>query len=189
MRARPEHDGAVRWQSEQDLIRRLPVLVLNVHSHCNCRCVMCDIWKRKESTEIALADLERHRSALRRLGVRWVVLTGGEPLLHSDLAALCTFFREEKIRLTLLTTGLLLSKRAAMVAQSSSHLLRSASASRSPNQTSSAAMTPTMSSFDTFIGRPSAWCGEELRHAACTSFLSPRRSPEVCGPRRNLPPE
>lgn len=117
MRARPEHDGAVRWQSEQDLIRSLPILVLNVHSHCNCRCVMCDIWKRKESTEIALADLERHRSALRSLGVRWVVLTGGEPLLHSDLAALCTFFREEKIRLTLLTTGLLLSKRAAIVAQ------------------------------------------------------------------------
>jgi MoaA/NifB/PqqE/SkfB family radical SAM enzyme len=40
------------------------------------------------------------------------VLSGGEPLLHGDLRALCGFFRQENIRLTLLTTGLLLLKRA-----------------------------------------------------------------------------
>jgi len=117
MCARLERDSAVCLESGQDLIQSLPILVLNVHSRCNCRCIMCDIWKRQESTEITIADLDRHRAALRRLGVRWVILTGGEPLLHSDLAALCTYFRDEKIRLTLLTSGLLLSKRAAMVAQ------------------------------------------------------------------------
>jgi len=49
--------------------------------------------------------------------VRHVVLTGGEPLLHNDLDAFCEFFRELDIRLTLLTTGLLLQKRAASVAR------------------------------------------------------------------------
>ena len=34
-----------------------------------------------------------------------------------------------------------------------------------------------MSSFDTFIGRPSAWCGEALRHAASTSGLAPSSKP------------
>ena len=48
--------------------------------------------------------------------------------------------------------------------------------------------TPMMSSFDTFIGRPNAWCGEPLRQAAWHSRLSPSSSPLVCGPRRNLPP-
>lgn len=90
----------------------MPILILNVHSHCNCRCIMCDIWKRETREQIRVADLDLHRASLRRLGVRQVVLTGGEPLLHSDLAALCDFFREENIRLTLLTTGLLLFKRA-----------------------------------------------------------------------------
>ncbi len=99
-----------------DLIEMMPVLVLNVHSRCNCRCLMCDIWKRDEGAEITAATLERHRESLRRLRVEWVVLTGGEPLMHSDLSSLCEFLRELDVRLTLLTTGLLLSRRAAEVA-------------------------------------------------------------------------
>ena len=94
----------------------MPILILNVHSRCNCRCIMCDIWKRETSERVEVADLDRHRASLRKLGVRQVVLTGGEPLLHNDLSALCSFFRAEGIRLTLLTTGLLLHKRAHEVA-------------------------------------------------------------------------
>src|SRR5271170_5924778 len=94
----------------------LPILILNVHTRCNCRCVMCDIWKRESSDQIRAQDLERHRASIEKLGVRQVVLTGGEPLLHNDLAALCNFFREQQIHLTLLTTGLLLHKRAEEVA-------------------------------------------------------------------------
>jgi MoaA/NifB/PqqE/SkfB family radical SAM enzyme len=77
---------------------------------------MCDIWKRETSEQIRARDLERHHSSLKTLGVRQVVLTGGEPLLHNDLPALCNFFRDRQIHLTLLTTGLLLHKRAEEVA-------------------------------------------------------------------------
>jgi MoaA/NifB/PqqE/SkfB family radical SAM enzyme len=77
---------------------------------------MCDIWKRESSDQFRTQDLERHRASLKNLGVRQVVLTGGEPLLHNDLAALCNFFREQNIHLTLLTTGLLMHKRAEEVA-------------------------------------------------------------------------
>src|SRR6201996_2898130 len=94
----------------------LPILILNVHTHCNCRCIMCDIWKREITDQVRAQDMERHRASLLNLGVRQVVLTGGEPLLHNDLASLCNFFREQNIHLTLLTTGLLLSKRAEEVA-------------------------------------------------------------------------
>ncbi len=94
----------------------LPILILNAHSRCNCRCVMCDIWKRESNDQMRAQDLERHRTSLENLGVRHVVLTGGEPLLHNDLAALCNFFRERQIHLTLLTTGILLHKRAEEVA-------------------------------------------------------------------------
>jgi MoaA/NifB/PqqE/SkfB family radical SAM enzyme len=77
---------------------------------------MCDIWKRTEDAQLDAADLERHRNSIRSLGVRHVVLTGGEPLMHSDLGKLCSFFRDLNIRLTLLTTGLLLQRRAETVA-------------------------------------------------------------------------
>jgi MoaA/NifB/PqqE/SkfB family radical SAM enzyme len=103
---------------EAHRIKSLPVLVLNVHSRCNCRCVMCDIWKTTESRELSATDLERQMDSIRHLGVRWVVLTGGEPLLHSHLDRLVAILREENIRITLLTTGLLLKRHAAMVASS-----------------------------------------------------------------------
>jgi MoaA/NifB/PqqE/SkfB family radical SAM enzyme len=79
---------------------------------------MCDIWKRDTVSEITAADLEHHRESFRNLGVRWVVLSGGEPLMHSRLGELCAFFRELNIRLTLLTTGLLLDRCSAEVADS-----------------------------------------------------------------------
>ena len=111
-----QHGSSGAVVSEYERITRLPILVLNAHARCNCRCIMCDIWKRQESAALSVADLERHREWLRKIAVEWIVLTGGEPLMHRDLRSLCEFFRELGIRLTLLTTGLLLQRRAAEVA-------------------------------------------------------------------------
>jgi MoaA/NifB/PqqE/SkfB family radical SAM enzyme len=77
---------------------------------------MCDIWKRKDGRELPAAELERHRESIRRLGVKHIVLTGGEPLLNRELPAICKFFRDLDLRITLLTTGLLLQKKADIVA-------------------------------------------------------------------------
>jgi MoaA/NifB/PqqE/SkfB family radical SAM enzyme len=76
---------------------------------------MCDIWKRKHGREFHAVDLERHRESIRKLGVKHVVLTGGEPLLNRQLDTICGFFRDLGLRVTLLTTGLLLQKKADVV--------------------------------------------------------------------------
>ncbi len=100
-------------------LQSLPILALSVHSACNCRCVMCDIWKANAvKREIGLEELQRHAAAIRRLHVRRVMLTGGEPLLHSNLWALCDLLRAVGIRITLVTTGLLLDVHASDVARS-----------------------------------------------------------------------
>lgn len=98
------------------MIHDLPVLVVHAHSSCNCRCIMCDIWKTPEGKAFRKADLEPHLASIRRLGVRWVVFSGGEPLMNAELPVLCEILRAENIRLTLLTTGLLLQKCASTVA-------------------------------------------------------------------------
>ena len=77
---------------------------------------MCDIWKRKGGLALHAADLERHRESIRALGVKQVVLTGGEPLMNRELDAICQFFRELGVRITLLTTGRLLFQRAQTIA-------------------------------------------------------------------------
>ena len=91
----------------------LPILVLSPHSRCNCRCVMCDIWKaNQQRREISYEELERHLDSVRRLHVETVVLTGGEALMHSNLWKLCELLRDRGVRITLLSTGLLIARNA-----------------------------------------------------------------------------
>jgi Fe-coproporphyrin III synthase len=98
-------------------LHRLPVLVLMPHSRCNCRCVMCDIWKANANgMELTAADLAPHILSLKDLGVRQVAFSGGEALMHSNLWALCAAIREQLgARITLLSTGLLLRRHAVEI--------------------------------------------------------------------------
>jgi len=95
-----------------DPISSLPILILFPHNRCNCRCLMCDIWRLSTKTEIAVDDLARWVDEWRRMGVRRVVLSGGEALLHSRLWELCDHLRAADIRITILTTGLRLKQQA-----------------------------------------------------------------------------
>ncbi len=100
------------------IIESLPILILYPHSRCNCRCVMCDIWKVTTVEEISAAELEGHAADLKSLAVRWVVFSGGEPLMHGDLFRLAGLLRRRQIRTSVLTTGLLLERDAARIAES-----------------------------------------------------------------------
>jgi radical SAM protein with 4Fe4S-binding SPASM domain len=96
-----------------DPIERLPILILYPHSRCNCRCLMCDIWRARGKGELSREDVEGWLPEWRALGVRRIVLSGGEALLHSDLDAFCEPLREDGIGITLLSTGLLLRRDAS----------------------------------------------------------------------------
>jgi MoaA/NifB/PqqE/SkfB family radical SAM enzyme len=96
-------------------IQSLPVLVLYPHARCNCRCIMCDIWKDTSQDEMTPDDLARHLADIEALSVKWVVFSGGEPLMHSDLFRLSDMLRSRNIRVTLLSTGLLLERYAQQI--------------------------------------------------------------------------
>jgi Fe-coproporphyrin III synthase len=94
----------------------VPIVVISPHNQCDCHCVMCDIWKIRDAKEFSVADLERQIASFRDLSVRWVVFTGGEPQKNSRLPVLARMLREEGIRVTLLTAGLLLDAQAEAIA-------------------------------------------------------------------------
>lgn len=104
-----------RLLPRRDPVTRLPILILFPHASCNCRCVMCDIWKTRTTRELNVADITRLTGELKRLKVERICLSGGEPLMHSDLWRLCEPLRGAGIQLTLLTTGLLLEAAAPHV--------------------------------------------------------------------------
>jgi len=78
---------------------------------------MCDIWKIREGREITPADVDCQLSSLSKLGVRWVVLSGGEPQMNRQWFSLARMFRNKQIRVTMLTAGLLLAQEASCVAE------------------------------------------------------------------------
>lgn len=79
---------------------------------------MCDIWKNNHrSKQLTKDDISSLLDALRKLGTRQVVMSGGEALLNPDFFRLCALLRQEDIWITLLSTGLTLKKHADQVVQ------------------------------------------------------------------------
>jgi MoaA/NifB/PqqE/SkfB family radical SAM enzyme len=78
--------------------------IVAVTYRCNARCVMCDIWKKKGTPEMAPRDYLRLPPTLREINV-----SGGEPLLRRDLAEVIGAMQQAcpGVRLILSTNGLL----------------------------------------------------------------------------------
>ncbi len=90
----------------------MPVLAnYYVTYRCNAKCGFCDIWE-KPSPLVDLVDVRRNLDALKRLGVRIVDFTGGEPLLHPQLDVLLREAKQRGFLTTVTTNGLLYPKRA-----------------------------------------------------------------------------
>jgi MoaA/NifB/PqqE/SkfB family radical SAM enzyme len=66
-------------------IYSMPIVILMPHSRCNCRCVMCDIWKGNNNVQqLEESDIEQLLSSLKILITRMVVMSGEEVLMHPD---------------------------------------------------------------------------------------------------------
>jgi MoaA/NifB/PqqE/SkfB family radical SAM enzyme len=94
-------------------ISALPVVILMPHSACNCRCVMCDIWKdNKNLKQLTEEDISGLLQTLRKFGTQQVAMSGGEALLNTNFFKLCAILKKEGIKITLLSTGLSIKKHA-----------------------------------------------------------------------------
>jgi MoaA/NifB/PqqE/SkfB family radical SAM enzyme len=94
-------------------ITALPVVILMPHSACNCRCVMCDIWKdNKNLKQLSEQDVSELLLSLKKFGTQHVAMSGGEALLNANFFKLCEILKKQKIKISLLTTGLTVKKNA-----------------------------------------------------------------------------
>jgi len=94
-------------------IHELPVVILMPHSGCNCRCIMCDIWKgNKNLKQLTESNVTVLLSSLKKFNTKLVVMSGGEALLHESFFSLCEILVRNHIRIHLLSTGLTLKHHA-----------------------------------------------------------------------------
>ncbi len=95
-------------------ISALPLVILMPHSACNCRCVMCDIWKgNRNLKQLTRKDVEGLLQTLRAFDTQQVLFSGGEALLNPLFFDFCELLQKENIRITLLSTGLTIKQHAA----------------------------------------------------------------------------
>lgn len=97
-----------RYQTlHSHVISALPIVILMPHSACNCRCVMCDIWKdNKNLKQLTENDVDSLMASLKKFGTKQVVMSGGEALLNPNFFRLCEILKNQGIKVSLLTTGL-----------------------------------------------------------------------------------
>ncbi|MEX6686390.1 radical SAM protein [Danxiaibacter flavus] len=117
MRRQSLYQTYQRYRTLQtDIITALPIVILMPHSACNCRCVMCDIWKGnknlKQLTETDVAGLMR---SLKKLRTVQVVMSGGEAILHPNFFTLCGILKKHHLKITLLTSGHAIKRHAEML--------------------------------------------------------------------------
>ena len=99
-------------------ISAMPIVILMPHSACNCRCVMCDIWKdNKNLKQLTPGDVSKLMVSLKKLDTRRVLMSGGEALLNKNFFKLCEILKREDIKITLLTTGLSIKQHADNILQ------------------------------------------------------------------------
>ena len=67
------------------LQKKTPILAgFKITNRCNLSCVHCPFWKRNASDMLTFNQVKEILSELHRLGVRILILEGGEPFLWKD---------------------------------------------------------------------------------------------------------
>ena len=74
---------------------------------------MCDIWKGNNNVqELCEEDIRDMMDSFKKLNTKFIVMSGGEALMHPNFFRLCEILKSNKLGITILSTGLLLKKYA-----------------------------------------------------------------------------
>lgn len=77
---------------------------------------MCDIWKGNHNLkQLNEADIAGLLDALKKYGTQQILMSGGEALLNQHFFRFCEILKQERIKITLLSTGLTIKRNAAQL--------------------------------------------------------------------------
>ncbi|PMB51293.1 molybdenum cofactor biosynthesis protein MoaA [Fischerella thermalis CCMEE 5201] len=79
---------------------------------CNARCHFCNIWALEPGKEADFETIKHNLQDLRRLGVKYVDFTGGEPLLRQDVGQIYTEAKRQGFYTSITTNTILYPQKA-----------------------------------------------------------------------------
>lgn len=88
----------------------LQQLWLNITNRCNLKCPQCFAeTKGKKFNDLAYVDISRILDECTTINLQEIILSGGEPSLHSQLVDIVKLIKEREIKVKLLTNGSIVS--------------------------------------------------------------------------------
>ena len=79
---------------------------------CNARCHFCDIWALEPKKEADFETIKKNLHDLKRLGVKYIDFTGGEPLLKAEAPQIYAEAKRLGFVTSMTTNTILYPKRA-----------------------------------------------------------------------------
>ena len=77
---------------------------------------MCDIWKGNHNLrQLEEKDIRGILTTLKKFRTQQLVMSGGEALLNPNFFRFCEIIKEQKIKISLLSTGLTIKKNAGQI--------------------------------------------------------------------------
>jgi MoaA/NifB/PqqE/SkfB family radical SAM enzyme len=90
-----------------------------IENRCNLKCKFCGIWRSKEVEKLSTEEIKDMVDKVDELGICYISITGGEPLLRKDIEEIADYISRKGIMVGLTTNGTLLTdKRAEKIAKS-----------------------------------------------------------------------
>jgi len=82
---------------------------------CNSRCEFCNFWREdsyKDIKDAEFCDAKKNLDDLKKIGVKFIDFTGGEPLLNEQLSEILAYAKKLGFFIKLSTNGYLYPKKA-----------------------------------------------------------------------------
>lgn len=88
------------------LNQRIPFYVSwELTKKCNYKCKFCYSWQIKNETEMSLRQIKKGIDTLKKINIKLIHLTGGEPLLHPDIDKIIQYINDKKMLVSMSSNG------------------------------------------------------------------------------------
>ncbi|MFH1642966.1 MAG: radical SAM protein [Nanoarchaeota archaeon] len=84
---------------------------LELTKECNLKCKSCSYWKKRVDNKLDKESIFQYVDELKKLGIKVVGITGGEPLLRNDLEDIIKYIKSKGIKVIIDTNGILLTEK------------------------------------------------------------------------------
>ncbi len=115
---RHSRQNVVAYRQDRPLGAGPYMAELDITYQCNCRCQMCQRWNDARRNELSLDEYRILAGDLHAMGSHQISISGGEPLLRSDVFQIIESFAGRGMSVNVCTNGLLLKKHCEEICNS-----------------------------------------------------------------------